>query len=276
MKKTGNRIILIGGLFFLGSALVAQFKPEEIAQDKDWEEFLASAVITKGEKMVGATSVTNPYRLELEKDGEKRIAYWKNPEGRLKGYLEGWTWEIAAYRLDRYLGLNMVPVTIERRYNETRGSLQLGIEGTFPYIDVLEGRAQRPGGVKGVRINLSIYLQRAFDNLISNEDRHANNILITEDWRLILIDHSRSFRTRGRYGDALVFTEDSKKFPGTMSALPAVFVEKLKSLTPEILHQIADPYLANEEIEAVLVRRDLILKEIDRLIEKNGKNLVIY
>jgi hypothetical protein len=276
MNKAGNRIFLIGGLFFLGSALFAQFTPEEVAQDKHWEEFLASAVVTKGEQMVGATSVTNPYRLELEKDGVKRIAYWKNVEGRPKGYLEGWMWEIAAYRLDRYLGLNMVPVTIERRYEENRGSLQLGIEGTFPYRDVLEGKVKTPEGLKGVHVNLEVYLQRAFDNLICNEDRHANNILITEDWRLVLIDHSRTFRTKGRYYDTLIFNEKGDKFKGTMSALPAAFVEKLKSLTPEILHRLADPYLTDKEIAAVMVRRDLILKEIDRLIEKNGKTQVIY
>ncbi|MCX6564829.1 MAG: hypothetical protein NTW38_00125 [Candidatus Aminicenantes bacterium] len=276
MNKTGNRIILLGGLFFLGSALIAQFKPEEIARDKDWEEFMATAKMTMIRQMGGSEAVTNPYQMVLEKDGEKQFAVWKNPEGRPKGYLEGWMWEIAAYRLDRYLGLNMVPVTIERRYEENRGSLQLWVEGTFPYHDVLEGKAKRPGGIKAFRFNRAAYLQRAFDNLICNEDRHANNILITEDWRLILIDHSRSFRTTGRYGDSLIFNENSKKFPGTMSALPAVFIEKLKLLTPEVLHQITGPYLTDKEIKAVLIRRDLILKEIDRLVEKYGKNQVIY
>ncbi len=276
MNKMGNRIILLGGLLLLGSALFAQFKPEEIAQDKHWEEFLATAEMSTVKHMEGSEAVTSPYEMLLQKDGEKRRAIWKNAEGRMRGYLENWMWEIAAYRLDRYLGLNMVPVTIERRRDEVRGSLQLWIEDVFPYRDVLEGRTKVPEGIQGVRINLEVYLQRAFDNLICNEDRHANNIQITKDWRLILIDHSRTFRTKGRYYNILIFNEKSEKWKGTMSALPAAFVEKLKSLTPEILHRLEDPYLTDKEIAAVMVRRDLILKEIDRLIEKNGKAQVIY
>lgn len=249
---------------------------EEAAADKHWEEFLAAAEITIERRMAGSEAITNPYKLILEKDGEKSFAVWKNPVGRPKGYLENWMWEIAAYRLDRFLGLNMVPVTIERRFQGDRGSLQLWVEDVFPYNDVLKGRIKMPEGYRGVQVSLAVYLQRAFDNLICNEDRHANNILITRDWRIILIDHSRSFRTKGRYFNKLVFSEKGGKSPGTMAALPAAFIEKLKSLTPEILRRLTDPYLTDEEIAAVLVRRDLILKEIDRLVEKNGKAAVIY
>ena len=35
------------------------------------------------------------------------------------------------------------------------------------------------------------YLARAFDCLIANEDRTQQNIRYTQDWRTILIDHSR-------------------------------------------------------------------------------------
>ena len=34
---------------------------------------------------------------------------------------------------------------------------------------------------------------RVFDNLINNVDRNQTNILIDDNWRLILIDHTRSF-----------------------------------------------------------------------------------
>jgi hypothetical protein len=61
-----------------------------------------------------------------------------------------------------------------------------------------------------------------------------------------------------------------------MSGLPRAFIDKLKALTAESLREIAGPYLDDKEIAAVLVRRDLILKEIARLIEKNGEKEVIY
>ena len=37
---------------------------------------------------------------------------------------------------------------------------------------------------------------KAFDNLILNTDRNAQNMLIDEDWHIVLIDHSRAFVSR--------------------------------------------------------------------------------
>ncbi len=263
-------------LAVLGVFVAAQFKPEDIARDKEWEEFMTTARMTVEKQMTGPGAVTSPYKMLLEKDGTKRFAAWKNPQGRLLGAMESWMWEIAAYRLDRYLGLNMVPVTIERRHQENRGSLQLWVEGTFPFLEIMEGRIKRPGGMKGVLFNRQVYLQRAFDDLLYNDDRHANNILITDDWRMILIDHSRSFRTTTASLTTLLYNEKSRTHPGTISALPAAFIEKLKTLTPDIIRGLTESYLTEKEIGAVMVRRDLILKEIDRLIALNGKAQVIY
>jgi len=260
----------------LGLFIAAQFKSEDIARDKEWEEFMVTARMTVEKQMTGPGAITNPYKMLLEKDGTKRFAAWKNPQGRMLGAMENWMWEIAAYRLDRYLGVNMVPVTIERRHQENRGSLQLWVEGTFHYLEIMEGRTNLPGGKKGVLFNRQVYLQRAFDDLLYNDDRHANNILITDDWRMILIDHSRSFRTTTASLTTLLYNEKSRTHSGTISALPAGFVEKLKTLTPEIVRGLTEPYLTEKEIEAVMVRRDLILKEIDRLIAINGKAQVIY
>ncbi len=275
IKSTCGPAVLLS-LAVLGLCPGAQFKPEDIARDQEWELFLASASMTVDKQMRGPTSITSPYKMALEKDGLKCFAAWKNPKGRMLGSVEGWEWEIAAYRLDRFLGVHMVPVTIERRYLENRGSLQLWVEKTFPYLEIMEGRVSLPGGLKGVLLSRQVYVQRAFDDLIYNEDRHANNILITDDWRMILIDHSRSFRTTKASLTTLLYNEKSKTHPGTISALPAAFIEKLKSLTPDVLHKITDPYLTEKEIEAVMIRRDLILKEIDRLIAVKGKAQVVY
>jgi len=278
-KKRGWGIVLAAA-FVLAAQAGAQLKPEEIAKDKSWEEFLLTAKMTDVEQISGREAVTSPWKVALEKDGENRLGVWKNPEGRMSGFIEGWTWEIAAYRLDRYLGLNMVPVTVERRRNENRGSLQIWWETKMTYKTIMESKGPNkispPAGYKGVLYNRAVYLQRAFDNLIANEDRHANNILVTDDWRLILIDHSRSFRTSPKFTESLLYNEKSKTHPGTMSGLPAAFIEKLKSLTPEVIKGIVGEYLDDKEIAAMIVRRDLILKEIDRLIAKNGKINVIY
>jgi len=50
-----------------------------------------------------------------------------------------------------------------------------------------------------------IFLERAFDSLITNTDRSLQNIQYTTDLRLILIDLSRSFRSTRIYTDQLVY-----------------------------------------------------------------------
>ena len=279
MKK--NALCLTGFAFILSLAVQAhaQFLPEELAEWPKWEEFLGSAAFTASQQLTGPGAVTNPWELTLEKDGIKRQALWKNVKGPLRGFVEGWNFEIAAYRIDRLLGLNMVPPTIERRFREDRGSLMLWIETMMSYgkysEELAKGKIKMPS-YKIFPFNRAIYLHRAFDNLIANEDRHANNNLLTKDWRVILIDHSRSFRTSKKFTESLIYTEKHREGPKLMKELPRAFFSKLQGLTFESVRSAVGDYLSDEEIRALLKRRDLILKEIDRLIKLNGEENTLY
>ena len=275
MKKRLMTVLFF--TIFLGFyfSSIAQFTPGEIAEDTKWEEFLKTAEITGKRQLGGGDVVTAPWRLALEKDGIKRNALWKNPEGLQKDYLEGWKWEIAAYRLDRYLELNMVPPTVAREFQGKRGCCQLWVTAEMDLRRMAREKIKIPSH-KVYYWNNAIYLQRAFDNLIANEDRHSGNILITKDWRMILIDHSRSFRTSQKLSTELIYTEKHSADPKIMRKLPRAFVEKLKTLNLELMKNVVGKYLTEEEIEAAFMRRDLILKEIDKLIEKHGEADVLY
>ena len=126
MKKYLISLLII--IVFLGLNLPAwaQFTPEELAERPKWEEFLRTAKIVKSDQPWDKReAVTRPWELTLEKDGIVKKALWKDAKGRMKGYLENWYWEIAAYRLDKYLGVNMVPCTVEKRFEGKRGSCQM-------------------------------------------------------------------------------------------------------------------------------------------------------
>jgi hypothetical protein len=254
--------VIVLGFLFQSSA---QFTPEEVAEREKWEEFLETAEITGSDQPWGEReAVTHPWRLTLEKDGLVKQAIWKNPEGRLKGYMENWKWEIAAYRLDKYLGLHMVPPTVEKRFQGDRGSCQLMVDYWISLKDKYEQKIKTPS-YKLFYWNRALYLQRALDNLIANEDRHQNQFLITEDWRMILIDHSRSFRTSKKFTKNLIYDKDYKEGPRLMKELPQAFVDKLKSLNQEVIREVVGEYLTDKEIECILIRKDLILKEIDKI-----------
>jgi len=252
-----------------------QLTPEEVAAQARWEDFLATAEVVSSEQLGGSEAVTEPWVLTLKKGDEVHRALWKDVEGRVGGFIENWRYEIAAFRLDVFLGLHRVPPTIERRYRGTRGSCQLWIEDAMT-LKTKEAKKIKTPSLKILGWNRATFLQRAFDNLIANEDRHMNQLLITADWRVLLIDHSRSFRTSKKFVRELIFTEKHREGPKLMRELPRAFVEKLRGLDAATVRTVVGEYLADDEIAAVLARRDLILEEIARLTAKFGEASVLY
>ena len=219
---------------------------------------------------------SDPWVLTLEKDGVTMDAIWKDVAGRQKGFFENWKWEIAAYRLDKYLGLNMVPPTVEKRFRGNRGSCQLWITSMMSLKKKFDEKIKTPS-YKVFYWNRAFYKARAFDNLIANDDRHQNQTLITEDWRMILIDHSRSFRTAKKFTKKLIYDEKNKEGPTfIMKELPRGLYEKIKSLNAEVVKGAVGEYLTDKEIEAMLVRKDLIVKWVEDRIKKMGEDKVLY
>ncbi len=275
MRKALTVLVLAGLVFVRAPRLQAQFTAEELAQRPQLEEFLKTAKVVKEEQITGREAVTSPWVLTLQLGDVTHRALWKNPEGRMQGYIEGWQFEIAAYLLDKELGINMVPPTVELRFNGNRGSCQYWIDDTVTLLAQQEKNIKTPPRWIPAK-NRMTYLQRFFDNLIANEDRHLNQILVTKDWRWFFIDHSRSFRSSSNFTKKLIYTERHPEGPKLMSELPRALVEKAKGLTFESIKAATGDYLSEAEIKAVLARRDLILVEIDKLVKKNGEAAVLY
>ncbi len=267
-------IILIPFLLIAQSLEVkAQFTPSEIAQRQAWEEFLKTAEIIEYQDI--GEGVTKPKRLFLKKGEVEASGAWKNPSGRMYGFLEGWQYEIAAYEMDKLLGLNLVPPTVERKFKGKKGSLQLWVELEMSDLDRMERKIDIPPS-KLDNWGKMKYLIRAFDCLIANEDRTQENIRYTKDWRTILIDHSRSFRSSKKFTRQLMFGKNGIQGAKLFRVLPREFVEKMKALNFEIIKKAAGPYLKDKEIEAILARKELLLKEIEEMIKEKGERKVLY
>jgi hypothetical protein len=273
MDKIRQRLIISVVLLGFAAPLLAQFTPQEVAERAKWEDFLLNAAIIKDQQITSG-AVTNPWRLTLERDGVTRDALWKNAEGRMQGYIEGWKYEIAAYQFDKYLDLNMVPPTVEKRFNDHRGSCQLWMDAKMTMKDKVDKKIAVPP-VKVFGYNRALNLQRAFDNLIGNEDRHQKNYLITEDWRIILIDHSRTFRTGKKWMSELPYGEKNREGL-ILKTMPKAMLEKMKALDEAVIKGIVGDNLTDDEIKAVLARRDLIVQYIDKLVKQNGEENVLY
>jgi len=275
-----RKIFLTISLFLLTSQIYVangQFTPSEIAQRQELEEFLKTAEIA-GHEDIGE-GVTRPIRLTLKKGEVEKYGIWKNPRGVQKGFLEGWRYEIAAYEMDKLLELYMIPPTVEKKFNGKRGSLQFWVESEFSELDVMEQKIGIPRS-KLDRRNKMKYITRAFDSLIGNVDRTQENILYTKDWRMILIDHSRSFRSKKKFTKKLMYGINGLKKAGDrpmlFKRLPRALVEKIKALNFDNIKKAVDPYLKEKEVKAIVIRKELLLKEIDEMIKEKGEDKVLY
>jgi hypothetical protein len=262
-------VILLGFQF----QAAAQLTPEEVSSRPKWEEFLKTAEIVRSEDI--PEGVTKPIRLFLKKDEIEASGAWKMIKGRRQGVLEGWRFEIAAYEMDKLLGLNMVPTTVERIFRGKKGSLQFWMTFEMSELDRMEQSLAIPS-TKANNFTKRKYLMLAFDSLIANEDRTQENICYTKDWRLILIDHSQSFRSSGKHRKNLVYGEKGIKQKSPFSRLPRVFVEKIKALSFDSIENVVGSYLNDKEIEAILARKELLLTEIDEMIKEKGEEQVLY
>ena len=255
-----------------------QFLPEEIAQRPALEEFLRTAEIVRFEEI--GEGVTKPYRLYLKKDGVELKAAWKNPKGMQLGFLEGWQYEIAAYRLDKLLGLNMIPPAVERDFQGKPGALVLWADNKYSLLKVMEDGIRIPDEARD-RTDKMKWLTRAWDSLIANEDRTQQNVLYTGDWRTIIFDHSRAFRSGGEFSKRLMYGRDgimkgATGEPFLFRRLPRWFVDGIKALTFENIRAAVGSNLTGKEIKAVLTRRDLLLREISEMIKEQGETAVLY
>ena len=278
MKRT---FALVSLALFLSSgapAVFGQFTPEQIAQRDAQEEFLLTADIVRFEPI--GEGVTKPYRLYLKKGDVEAKAAWKNPSGVQFGYLEGWQYEIAAYRLDKLIGLNMVPPAVEREFQGKKGALVHWAENKYSLLKMFEQGIRIPDSALDHTEKMK-WLARAWDSLIANEDRTQQNVLYTEDWRMILFDHSRSFRSTKEFTERLMFGRNGIKrsergTPYLFRRLPRWFVEKIKALTFEDIRAAVGTTLKDGEIKAVLARQKLLLKEVAQMIKEQGEAAVLY
>ncbi len=275
-----RRVFLTIALFILASqgyVVNGQFTPAEIAQRKEIEEFLKTAAIVSFAAI--PEGVTKPIRLFLKKGDVERSGAWKNPRGMQKANLEGWQYEIAAYEMDKLLELNLIPPTVERKFKGKPGSLQFWVKSQFSELTIFEQKIAIPDSKIYNKQNMK-YLTRAFDSLIGNDDRTQQNILYTKDWREILIDHSRSFRSSEKYTKKLMYGAKGMKKAGNrpmlFKRLPRAFVENVKALNYDDIKNAVGPYLKGKEIKAILLRKELFLKEIEEMVKEQGEDKVLY
>jgi hypothetical protein len=194
---------------------------------------------------VGAGS-TEPMQLGLADDGRRAKAIFKEIDKDGRRYSH----EVAAYRLDRLLGLKMVPPTVLREVGGSEGSLQLWIEAAISEVDRRDENLE-PADRKA--FDRAVDAASVFDVVIFNIDRNGSNTLITPaDWRVHLIDHERAFAAKL---PAAPHLEEAR------AHLDEGLAQRLAGLDEAAVRSQLAGLLSDEQVSALLERVKLLLSD---------------
>ncbi len=229
--------------------------------DAQIEDFLLHARVTKtkgAKKGVTATlraTLTDgklTHDAQIQNIDERQQVFTGSGGTTEFDFRDSWSFNVAGYRVDRLIGMNMVPVSVERKWNYKDAAFTWWIDDVM--MDE-ESRLKNKTEPPNTEVwNQQMQMIRVFDELIANVDRNLGNLMITKDWRLWPIDHTRAFRTN----------KDLKK-PLNVTHADRAVVERMKTLDKASLQKTTSKYLTTFQIDALLARRDAIAKRLDSI-----------
>ena len=226
-----------------------------IGHEAEYEDFIRTAKVDKCEDT--DVGVTHPKHCHFAPGSlVSGLVFKPLQPGKVHGFFESYRSEIAAYELDKLLGLHMVPPTVERTLHGESGSAQMWVDDV-----VLLKTRDFSSAPDQAAWNRQIYRQRVFDNLVANIDRNQGNLLLDPIWNLILIDHSRAFTA-------------IPTMPFPMTKIDRDLYEKLKALDETTLKARLGKLLYYGP-KPLLQRRDEILKVFDGKIAQYGEAAVL-
>ncbi len=236
----------------------------------DREAFLLRANITSEAGL--SSGGRQPWRVSLDDGKRKHDAAVETSASRDPSQRD-YRFNIAAYELDKALELNLVSPSVERTVNGQPAAVTWWVDDVL--MNELARREQKiePPDLEGW--NRQMQAVRVFDELMANAYRNISpafytstvwdNLLITTEWRIWLIDHTRTFRT----------TRELEN-PQSLTRCDRTMLNKLRELNAEVLTKKLGKFLTSEQLDALETRRALIVKHLDEQIARKGEGAVLY
>ena len=217
--------------------------------------------------------VTKPIKAQLDLGGvlhaakiqvvDKDLPDFFATDGTRAPSRDSWHFNVAAYKLDRLLGLNMVAVEVPRAFRGKPGAFSWWVDDVM--LDEAERVKKDIVPPDAASWDHQRAVSRAFDELIINIDRNLSNLLIVKGWNLALIDHTRAFNT----------------YPGirnkeNLTVCSRSLLEGMKALTATSVAKAVGPHLTLAERTAVLGRRDRIVEFFQNRAKEKGEENVLF
>lgn len=280
MRKSGGVLLVLLLTSLLASppafAQTVAAAPAAELTTAQQKEFLAKAKVIRNKTT--SKGVTAPKRLTLT-DGvithdavfqavdESKMVVSLGGNGRASqtelNFVDSYRYNLAAYALSELLGLDyMMPVHVERRWGGHTGSMSWFVDTLMDESDRLKKKVQPPNSTEW---NYQMYRMRVFSALVRDTDRNLTNVLITPEWKIMMIDFSRGFRLQPE----LMHQSDLARMCKDLWA-------KLQNLQRDEVKKATGDWLTASELEAMMKRRDLLVAHFSKLIAEKGEANVLY
>jgi hypothetical protein len=243
---------------------------ERVLSAAEAEQFLLNGKVTK--KKVLGVGVTQSVRATLSYEGlvhdahiqciDESKASFQSDRGTELNFRDCWKFNVAAYRLDRLLDLNMTPPSVERKWAGKQGAFTWWVDEAMMEVERMRKKVSPPDLN---RFNQQIFTIRVMDQLLLNMDRNLQNLLITPDWNVWMIDHTRCFRIRRDIAQ-----------PKNLVKCDRALLAKLRALERPVVAEHMKDLLRSVEIDALMSRRDLILRFFEQKIAQEGEDKVLF
>ena len=249
---------LAAALLFVATSAAAQAPaaaPSPAATRVEQERFLAAGKVVSSKPVT--TGITGTLRVTLD-DGTRRHdasvqridqtkASFRAPgKPREFGFRDSWKFNLAAYQVALLLGLDAVPATVEREFHGLPASFTWWVDDVIMEEGARQEKNVEPPNLRKWEHQMATL--RVFDALIANTDRNKGNLLIDKDWTTWFIDHTRAFRRAREILD-----------PTPLVRCDRALLDALKALDPDELKARTERWLDDEEIRAIVARRDAIV-----------------
>ena len=270
MKLTAS--VLLTAFLLAGPAPRAHAQSAApVLSDAEQEAFLKTAKITRSRQ--ASKGVTGTVRVTMT-DGkvthdahiqciDEAKATFTTDSGTELNFKDTYKFNIAAYRLSRMVGIQNLPVTVERKYQGKTCAADWWVDDVL--MDEAARKSRKMEAPNVELWNNEMYVVRVFDQLIHNVDRNLTNLLIRKSWDIVMIDHSRSFRL-----------SHNLENPKNLVKCDRTLLANLRALKGDEVAKRLMPYCTRTEVEAVMARRDLIVRFFDDAVKAKGESAVLY
>ena len=241
-------------LLLLVPAPAARQAPATPLTDEQIEQFLKSAKVVKtrgtAKGVTGSTratlsdgTVTHEAHIQVIDEFKQEFRGGNQVE---RDFRDKWQFNVAAYKIDRLIGLNLVPVSVERLWQGRPAAFTWWIDDVM--MDEETRLKKKIDPPQTLCWSEHLWAIRVFDQLIDNVDRNLGNTVITTNWRPWAIDHTRAFRYNKQ-----------PRNPERLLRIDRAIFARLKALDFATLKTEIGKYVTDADIRNLLARRDAIV-----------------